>query len=132
MRKIVLCFMAILVLFVGCGKKESKEATTEGKEVKTIGIAMPTKSSQRWIDDGNNMVKEFEALGFRDRVGTQLLVNLFYSYIDEEPIAGENHYRVMQVGADNSYRYSPVVKVTTPASSRAVGSSANAELEISK
>lgn len=76
--------------------------------------------------------KEFEALGFRDRVGTQLLVNLFYSYIDEEPIAGENHYRVMQVGADNSYRYSPVVKVTTPASSRAIGSSANAEIEISK
>ena len=65
MRKIVLCFMAILVLFVGCGKKESKEATTEGKEVKTIGIAMPTKSSQRWIDDGNNMVKEFEALGYK-------------------------------------------------------------------
>jgi len=79
-------------------------------------------------EDGN----EFEALGFRDRVGTQLLVNLFYSYVDEEPLAGENHYRVMQVGADNSYRYSPVVKVTTPASPKSSGSSANAEIEISK
>jgi len=79
-------------------------------------------------EDGN----EFEALGFRDRVGTQLLVNLFYSYVDEEPLAGENHYRVMQVGADNSYRYSPVVKVTTPASPQSSGSSANAEIEISK
>ena len=65
MRKIVLCFMAILVLFVGCGKKESKEVAADGKEIKTIGIAMPTKSSQRWIDDGNNMVKEFEALGYK-------------------------------------------------------------------
>lgn len=32
---------------------------------KLIGIAMPTKSSQRWIDDGNNMVKEFEKLGYK-------------------------------------------------------------------
>ena len=23
----------------------------------TVGIAMPTKSSARWIDDGNNIVK---------------------------------------------------------------------------
>jgi len=23
----------------------------------TVGVAMPTKSSARWIDDGNNMVK---------------------------------------------------------------------------
>ena len=31
----------------------------------TIGIAMPTKSSARWIDDGNNMVKQFEAAGYK-------------------------------------------------------------------
>ncbi|MFL0554729.1 MULTISPECIES: multiple monosaccharide ABC transporter substrate-binding protein [Paenibacillus] len=30
----------------------------------TIGIAMPTKSSERWVNDGNNMVKEFKALGY--------------------------------------------------------------------
>ncbi len=30
----------------------------------TIGIAMPTKSSQRWIADGDNMVKAFKALGY--------------------------------------------------------------------
>ena len=30
----------------------------------TIGIAMPTKSSARWIDDGNNMVKQFQAKGY--------------------------------------------------------------------
>jgi len=30
-----------------------------------IGIAMPTKSSERWVSDGSNMVKEFEALGYR-------------------------------------------------------------------
>ncbi|SJZ95943.1 multiple monosaccharide ABC transporter substrate-binding protein [Consotaella salsifontis] len=31
----------------------------------TVGIAMPTKSSARWIDDGNNMVKQFEAAGYK-------------------------------------------------------------------
>lgn len=30
-----------------------------------IGISMPTKSSERWINDGANMVKEFEALGYK-------------------------------------------------------------------
>lgn len=30
----------------------------------TIGISMPTKSSARWIADGDNMVKEFQAAGY--------------------------------------------------------------------
>ena len=31
----------------------------------SIGIAMPTKSSARWIDDGNNMVKALKEKGYR-------------------------------------------------------------------
>jgi len=31
----------------------------------TIGIAMPTKSSSRWIADGDNMVKVLEAKGYK-------------------------------------------------------------------
>ncbi|WP_116599185.1 multiple monosaccharide ABC transporter substrate-binding protein [Primorskyibacter marinus] len=30
----------------------------------TIGISMPTKSSARWISDGNSMVEQFEAAGY--------------------------------------------------------------------
>jgi putative multiple sugar transport system substrate-binding protein len=30
-----------------------------------IGVAMPTKSSARWIDDGNNMVKQLQAKGYK-------------------------------------------------------------------
>ena len=30
----------------------------------TVGIAMPTKSSARWIDDGNNMVSTLKARGY--------------------------------------------------------------------
>lgn len=38
---------------------------TTAQAAKKIGIAMPTKSSQRWIDDGNNMVKSLEDLGYK-------------------------------------------------------------------
>lgn len=30
-----------------------------------VGIAMPTKSSARWISDGSSMVKQFEAAGYK-------------------------------------------------------------------
>ncbi|MGO6684097.1 substrate-binding domain-containing protein, partial [Rhizobium leguminosarum] len=30
-----------------------------------VGIAIPTKSSARWIDDGNNIVKQLEAAGYK-------------------------------------------------------------------
>lgn len=55
--------------------------------------------------------QQFEALGVKDRVGSQLDVNLFYSYVDEYPVQGYGHYRILQVGQDNTYRYSDVVKV---------------------
>jgi putative multiple sugar transport system substrate-binding protein len=39
------------------------EALAAGGEL--IGVAMPTKSSQRWIDDGNNIVKSLAAKGYK-------------------------------------------------------------------
>ena len=53
----------------GGGKAESVETGTEGVENtangKTIGILMPTKSSERWINDGNDMVEELQKLGYK-------------------------------------------------------------------
>ncbi len=37
-------------------------ATAAGKGL--VGISMPTKSSTRWISDGESMVKEFTAMGY--------------------------------------------------------------------
>ncbi|QKV20060.1 multiple monosaccharide ABC transporter substrate-binding protein [Oricola thermophila] len=34
------------------------------QEKGTVGIAMPTKSSARWISDGNSMVEQFQAAGY--------------------------------------------------------------------
>ena len=68
--------------------------------------------------DGN----QFEALGFKDRVGTDKSVNLFYSYVDEAPPAGFAHYRIMQVGVDHTYNYTDVVRIKTGAAVNSTGS----------
>ncbi|WP_199549084.1 multiple monosaccharide ABC transporter substrate-binding protein [Streptomyces sp. N35] len=44
------------------GSKEQKSGDAKGG---TVGIAMPTKSSERWIADGKNMEKELEAKGYK-------------------------------------------------------------------
>ena len=39
--------------------------TAHAQDKGTIGVSMPTKSSARWIDDGNNMVKSLTAKGYK-------------------------------------------------------------------
>ncbi|MFD0152822.1 multiple monosaccharide ABC transporter substrate-binding protein [Streptomyces sp. NPDC127132] len=39
-----------------------------GAEGATIGIAMPTQSSERWIADGRNVVKNLEAKGYKTKL----------------------------------------------------------------
>ncbi|MGW2744954.1 multiple monosaccharide ABC transporter substrate-binding protein [Streptomyces sp. NPDC001450] len=46
------------------GSKEEKGSAKGG----TIGIAMPTKSSERWINDGNNVVKNLQAAGYKTKL----------------------------------------------------------------
>ena len=41
------------------------EAKPEAGGSGYVGISMPTKSSERWVSDGESMVKEFEALGYK-------------------------------------------------------------------
>ena len=42
--------------------EETSDEATE--ETKLVGISMPTKTSTRWISDGESMVASFEALGY--------------------------------------------------------------------
>ncbi|KPI03190.1 Periplasmic binding protein domain containing protein [Actinobacteria bacterium OK074] len=46
------------------GSKESKKSAKGS----TVGIAMPTKSSERWIADGNNVVKNLESKGYKTKL----------------------------------------------------------------
>lgn len=68
--KLVLTFVLILSL-VACGSGTTKpEAgeTPDGGNVeqngKKVGLAMPTQSAPRWIEDGNNMKKILEEKGY--------------------------------------------------------------------
>ncbi|WP_411681200.1 multiple monosaccharide ABC transporter substrate-binding protein [Clostridium thailandense] len=69
-KKLLTAVIATSMIFglTACGSSKSGSTATNGGAAsngKTIGIAMPTKSSQRWIDDGNNVVKGFQALGYK-------------------------------------------------------------------
>ncbi|WP_340379937.1 multiple monosaccharide ABC transporter substrate-binding protein [Streptomyces sp. SS7] len=46
------------------GSKEEKGSAKGG----TIGIAMPTKSSERWITDGANVEKDLQAKGYKTKL----------------------------------------------------------------
>ena len=50
---------------VGDAGSSSSAAAKDGAKGGLVGIAMPTKSSERWINDGDNMVKEFQSEGYK-------------------------------------------------------------------
>ncbi|MGW7380126.1 multiple monosaccharide ABC transporter substrate-binding protein [Streptomyces sp. NPDC054794] len=53
-----------------CGQNSEGGSKDKGGDTKgaTIGIAMPTKSSERWIADGKNVVKDLEAKGYKTKL----------------------------------------------------------------
>ena len=68
---VIACAASLALTLTACGQsgeggsKEKKGSAKGG----TIGIAMPTKSSERWIADGNNMVKRAQGQGLQDQAG---------------------------------------------------------------
>ncbi len=80
----ILCVAMVATMLVGCGSKTETAATTDAaateeaapaEEAATeeaapatagmkVGVAMPTQSSERWINDGANMKSQLEALGY--------------------------------------------------------------------
>ncbi|MET7679757.1 multiple monosaccharide ABC transporter substrate-binding protein [Streptomyces sp. NPDC005423] len=53
-----------------CGQSGSGGSNEKASDSKggTIGIAMPTKSSERWISDGNNLVNDIKAKGYKTKL----------------------------------------------------------------
>ncbi|WP_104431657.1 multiple monosaccharide ABC transporter substrate-binding protein [Kineococcus xinjiangensis] len=57
--------MSALMLTACGGVGDAANQGDEGDGGKgVVGIAMPTKSSERWVGDGNNMVKQFKEAGY--------------------------------------------------------------------
>ena len=83
MKKLIALLLALVMVvgLVACGAKQeaaapaateaapaATEAATEAaapaEESKLIGVAMPTKDLQRWVQDGDNMKAQLEAAGY--------------------------------------------------------------------
>ncbi|MDA8372228.1 MAG: sugar ABC transporter substrate-binding protein [Nocardiopsaceae bacterium] len=89
------------------------DAARDEGENGTVGIAMPTKSSERWVNDGQNMVKQFEEAGYgtdlqyaEDVVENQVsqIENMITKDVDALVIAaidGEALTDVLQMAADS-------------------------------
>ena len=58
MKKIIAIILALVLVvgLVACGGK--------GKSDNLVGVAMPTKDLQRWVQDGDNMKAKLEAAGY--------------------------------------------------------------------
>ncbi|MDT0346248.1 multiple monosaccharide ABC transporter substrate-binding protein [Streptomyces litchfieldiae] len=105
---------AVLALsLAACGQDsgggEERDPDEEGG---TIGIAMPTRSSERWIADGENMVEQFEQAGYdtdlqygEDQIENQIsqIENMIAQGVDLLVIAaidGASLGNVLQQAAD--------------------------------
>lgn len=66
MKKLIsLVLVAVLTLsLAACGAAPAPATSAAPATGKKIGVAMPTQSSQRWIQDGGNMKTKLEALGY--------------------------------------------------------------------
>ncbi|MGW3357397.1 multiple monosaccharide ABC transporter substrate-binding protein [Streptomyces bungoensis] len=61
---------SLALTLTACGQSSSGGSKDKGGDSKggTIGIAMPTKSSERWINDGNNVVKNLQSAGYKTKL----------------------------------------------------------------
>ena len=125
MRKFVAGFLLVVLLFTLAACGEDKKSDSEEKGF--VGIAMPTKSSERWVFDGENMVKEFEKLGYKtdlqyaeDVIENQIaqIENMITKEVDILVIAsidGESLTEVLQKAADQDIKvisYDRLIKGT--------------------
>ncbi|MDT6981973.1 multiple monosaccharide ABC transporter substrate-binding protein [Streptomyces lusitanus] len=60
--------LALSLTACGQNSEGGSEENKGGSEGATIGIAMPTKSSERWIADGDNVVKNLESKGYKTKL----------------------------------------------------------------
>ena len=60
-KTISFLLVVMSLVLAACGATAATEAPAD---TKLVGISMPTKTSTRWISDGESMVKSFQELGY--------------------------------------------------------------------
>ncbi|WP_084958896.1 multiple monosaccharide ABC transporter substrate-binding protein [Thermoactinospora rubra] len=64
----LLATLALAITATACGSSQKTidaEAQSGSKAGALVGVTMPTKSSERWIHDGENVKKQLEQLGYK-------------------------------------------------------------------
>ncbi len=114
MKKVLLAAMVLLIA-VGLGTPVFAQGGAETGQ-KVVGIAMPTQSSQRWIQDGNFMKEILEERGYKvdlqyaeDNIDAQVsqIENMIVKGSDVLVIAaidGESLTNVLNQAADNDVK----------------------------
>lgn len=64
-KSLTLVMSLLMVLAIALSACAPAGGSAGGDDVKTVGISMPTKTSTRWISDGESMVKVFEEMGYK-------------------------------------------------------------------
>jgi len=62
---IVAAIVSVLLVGTSCAEGGASEAEATEEEGALIGVTMPTKSLQRWNQDGDNIKKQLEAKGYK-------------------------------------------------------------------
>ncbi|MFE9438144.1 multiple monosaccharide ABC transporter substrate-binding protein [Streptomyces sp. NPDC006602] len=60
--------LALTLSACGQSSEGGSEESSDSSKGATIGIAMPTKSSERWIADGKNVVANLESKGYKTKL----------------------------------------------------------------
>jgi putative multiple sugar transport system substrate-binding protein len=55
----------LLLTAAGCANAGAEVQMAAAPDRGTVGIALPTTKSDRWVGDGDNMVKQFQLLGYK-------------------------------------------------------------------
>lgn len=59
-----LAAVGLVLALAACGS-DSESTGVKANMGATVGIAMPTKTSARWLNDGEQMVAQFESMGYK-------------------------------------------------------------------
>lgn len=111
-KMLALLLMIVMTLsLTACG---SSNSTSNSSSKKKVGIAMPTKSSSRWIADGEDIVKQLQAKGYdtdlqygEDNIENQLaqienMITKGANVLVVAPIDGQSLTTVLQKAKDKN------------------------------
>lgn len=117
MKKSFVGILAAVMVFMLAACGGGNDGGASGGDGKgSVGVSMPTKSSERWVNDGANMKKEFEGLGYsvdlqyaEDVIENQVaqIENMITKGVDVLVVAaidGESLTDVLQKAADQDIK----------------------------